>query len=1067
MKRMIHKYCILLLSFIGMSYASGLHAQSSSYSADFPQYVPQAPTAYAFAKYIDYPVSLYTGVPNISIPLYEITAGNLTIPVSLSYHASGIPASQEATRVGLGWNLNGGGVISRTVKCGDDFQEHAAPNGFYKGYLEMPEAKAPYDRGYFNVGTEGTTLLADAEPDLFFYSLPGAGGKFMLGKDSVPVLFDKSMNVRIQMKPFGGRKVIFQATTPDGTRYLFDEYEETFVYQTDGGFNLNNTTGDTDITNESDMRRRFGLPFQYVSSWFLSQIITCTNDTVTFAYEDESFQLPLQESAIKQNLLSVSGSTTIAPSWGGTKVTYSVSKTAVQSKRLSQISWAGGTVRLEYTDREDMVGYYSSEKPKKLSALKVADRNGNVIKDYALDYEYFNPVYTYANPQVYKRLKLQKLTDRKIPGYEYTFGYAEGQLPAKNTRNTDYWGYYNGTNQGADYYPAAVYNGVAYTGGKKESQFQYMKLGILETIEQPTGGTTRFVYEPNKYYSGAYYEQITQRGYSTVYKGIKDDNYSEYPEEERITITLDKTTTVTVRQFYEYVGHTLMPNNLPYDDVSYPYFTISQVQENGSLKRLYRYALPSELKSNPIYMSLSTKLTLPAGTYYLDGKAVSNDIYGEFYYEYDEMVLKPGAEKDGGGLRIARIEGEKNVSYSYEDELRLVEPIFTYTLTKSATRYTYPYDTFTAVYLMQTSESTLPMATLKNGNIFGYGTVTETFADGSKNVYTYHNQEESPSGYPFLPGQVDYFNGLLQCVVTYDSDDREVRRMDYVYSDQTAPQTLYGFVFRMYETPYPYSYRILWPYLFRSRVLENGKVTEHDYTLNDHFQVATDVYRSDNDTYTRKYTYATERSGGIYEKMKNRYMISQPVEEVLMKGNAVIGGKRTTYGESNNMILPTEESILETTVPLTASGYTGSFKPRLQYANYDAYGNARQVTRDGENHVYLWSYNGMYPVAEIQNATYQQVVGKLGESFVKQLASKIAPTEADMNKLRNLQNDLSGVLVSTYTYRPLIGMTSLTDSKGYTTYFDYDAAGRLVETYQMENGVKQTLRKYTYHYANN
>ena len=52
---------------------------------------PFAPTpnAGAFGKYSDIPVSHFTGVPNISIPLYTVTDGGVSLPISLSYHSSG------------------------------------------------------------------------------------------------------------------------------------------------------------------------------------------------------------------------------------------------------------------------------------------------------------------------------------------------------------------------------------------------------------------------------------------------------------------------------------------------------------------------------------------------------------------------------------------------------------------------------------------------------------------------------------------------------------------------------------------------------------------------------------------------------------------------------------------------------------------------------------------------------------------------------------------------------------------------------------------------------------------
>ncbi|MEJ0055848.1 MAG: hypothetical protein WDN75_09490 [Bacteroidota bacterium] len=53
-----------------------------------PQVSPLAPNAASLAKFVDIPVSYYTGTPQIGIPIYEIKAGSLSLPVALAYHAS-------------------------------------------------------------------------------------------------------------------------------------------------------------------------------------------------------------------------------------------------------------------------------------------------------------------------------------------------------------------------------------------------------------------------------------------------------------------------------------------------------------------------------------------------------------------------------------------------------------------------------------------------------------------------------------------------------------------------------------------------------------------------------------------------------------------------------------------------------------------------------------------------------------------------------------------------------------------------------------------------------------------
>ena len=50
-----------------------------------------------------------------------------------------------------------------------------------------------------------------------------------------------------------------------------------------------------------------------------------------------------------------------------------------------------------------------------------------------------------------------------------------------------------------------------------------------------------------------------------------------------------------------------------------------------------------------------------------------------------------------------------------------------------------------------------------------------------------------------------------------------------------------------------------------------------------------------------------------------------------------------------------------------------------------------------------------------------------------------------------------------YEYIPYVGVKSTTDPRGITTYYTYDADGRLVEEYQVVNGNKQILHAYQYH----
>lgn len=58
-----------------------------------------------------------------------------------------------------------------------------------------------------------------------------------------------------------------------------------------------------------------------------------------------------------------------------------------------------------------------------------------------------------------------------------------------------------------------------------------------------------------------------------------------------------------------------------------------------------------------------------------------------------------------------------------------------------------------------------------------------------------------------------------------------------------------------------------------------------------------------------------------------------------------------------------------------------------------------------------------------------------------------------------------GNQTNTYTYIPYVGVSSTTDSRGVTTYYTYDSAGRLNEVYKIEDGKKCIIQSNYYHTA--
>ena len=149
---------------------------------DMPQIFPVSPEAAVLDKFHSYPVDHCTGVPDIRIPLYEIVAGDITIPVTLSYHASGLKPHDGSGLAGTNWSLSLEPTVSREIRGTDDTGNYGwlREGSYHRG---TPPGASRMDR--INFMDEVVRGIRDSQPDRFTYSLPHAGGSgYMLYQGS-------------------------------------------------------------------------------------------------------------------------------------------------------------------------------------------------------------------------------------------------------------------------------------------------------------------------------------------------------------------------------------------------------------------------------------------------------------------------------------------------------------------------------------------------------------------------------------------------------------------------------------------------------------------------------------------------------------------------------------------------------------------------------------------------------------------------------------------------------------------------------------------------------------------
>lgn len=188
--------------------------------------------------------------------------------------------------------------------------------------------------------------------------------------------------------------------------------------------------------------------------------------------------------------------------------------------------------------------------------------------------------------------------------------------------------------------------------------------------------------------------------------------------------------------------------------------------------------------------------------------------------------------------------------------------------------------------------------------------------------------------------------------------------------------------------------------------------------------------------------------------MRKAHRLNDVVEnQIVLVENGVEQGTISTQ--------QTEYSQYYPYLPISQLSSIGSYSPevRVKYG-YDAKNNICSIINEGSETVYLWSYNGQYPIAKIEGLTYSEVETAIGASTISSLLKKSKPTDSDLSTMRTAINTKGGY-ITTYTYKPLVGMLSETKPNGMKITYEYDGFGRLVKIID-HNG--KTVATNSYHY---
>jgi YD repeat-containing protein len=941
-----------------------------------------SPNAAALVKSIDFPVNLYTGQTNISIPVYTLKDGDIELPIVLNYNPGGIQVAEEATWVGLGWSLSVGGQITRAVKGKDDAEIFTdwsylenpiwfRPDFKNIDYLDNCSLETPTGTCYGLCAEEfylsPFTIVADIQkgyimPDCYYYSALGVSEKFFKDFRDSKFYFEKPQNIRITQN-----MDLYTAITDNGTTLNFNELEEK-TYWNNGEY------GKASVTS------------------YLTNLRTPTGRMVNFTYTKGS----------EQSITPVDGESISCmrgydiPTTNYSTITYTYTPTYP-----SIIESPNYKIEFISAPRTDLPG------EKRLIQIIVTDKINNTTRTFNFD----NNDYFIANDGTDKRLKLNDFYETGMP--KYVFSYNPLQLPNKKSKSIDYWGFYNGiTNTGLipDFHKLAFYtagynndNDLLYLSGtaNRGSNANTIQACMLQKITYPTGGYAEFQFEPHTF-SNYLYEEANYPQYY-IFK-----DYENKTRPSTTSYLFDVPDSITSVQVYYQI------NNGECTDLN--------VSGYLQLNEYYGPVILSKSKAvgeNSIDGTFT--FTPKQKTYYLelhlegtcdDNNHQSARVFVRVTYNYRPVHTFT----QGAGLRIKRIRQVENTASGAQETVKR----YVYEYNSSGKILSYgrirtPLKFFQKDEVKicsvngsgvlnteyrnryQISSNNLQIEFNRtNGSMVGYDKVLEYIDENGKNGYTlysYYNADADLSQY-YIPS---LNNGLEYDRKYYDANNNLKKHVTSQYwefpyhnfyeahitDNYIGPESLIDmnshiifpgrYCGRMHIEFYPLLSQkiLLWTQEVED-LYENGSSLktniQYSYDPNYYQLVSQTETRSDGKSQVTSMSYPNHLAYGtnIYKQMTDANIIAEPVktETYVQPDNTMVEGILIDYRKEGSIFL---KNVIK-------KAEASTYVDKVIFDTYNSQGDIVQMhNADDLFTTYIWGYNNSLPIAKCVNANTGQI----------------------------------------------------------------------------------------------
>lgn len=680
-------------------------------------------------------------------------------------------------------------------------------------------------------------------------------------------------------------------------------------------------------------------------------------------------------------------------------------------------------------------------------------------------------VYTMHDPYSISKIKGQNYYGKEL--FEYTFEYEFKYFPSFNNqkRILNKISKKNFENPGSpevtklEYYTTALDDNITlqnYTGISCMDFSEIQKypansvIGILKKIQLPTGGIIEYEFEPNEYFldknSTSYVQNLQQNYVDQTIQSIEhigDFTYSNTHTTGLARWTLQGDPTKQKRIYFVFHAYRNPDNPFLPENPGYLHsgFNLDGVNSNS-----FPTCGVIQADENSYSVTVSSLINPGRHTFQFPGIWESGTV------SVYELKNTPPPYKNVDYTYGIRIKNEKHFSSSSS--------------TTANKNIAYSYNSFDDI----NSSSGYKFANENAYSSSEFVLYKNVKVSEGENMGYINNYFKLPSDYPdtyITVGSSQYAvknyynltqNGLLFKKSIFDNSNNKVKEFLYDYELQNSSG------FTEIATGYGYTRTGVIKKLKEQEILfvdnQPALINKRESNFENRFRFNSisniKTFLADGTTTEKIYNYPSPLTlvgqTNEFQHLIDKNITGIPVQ-IIEKIDGAVNSKTDTKF-ANNSLYPT--SVIST------NPNDESIKTAIRYDKYDNKGNLLQFTTNideatgtGFPTTLIYGYNQTLPIAKVEGATTNDLkfifipAGSQGivtrsDQDIDEASEKLLIRELD--DYRN-NPQIKGFMVTTYTYDPLVGVSTITPPSGVREIYKYDTNGKLKMVFDVNGNI--------------